>query len=149
MHNSTVDICIIVKHNLVNCCYASLKKHRQTCKTIIKPSIFHYTIQVKFLPNAMFCFTYIMPLVVTSSEQKYIMVMAQRTSQSKVNSMLNRVVEGAGVFGAGGAAGASWGSLRAEESSGARTNLRLSLRIFMSAFRVLLGSLAVGAGYGN
>lgn len=82
-----------------------------------------------------YCFTHIMPLVVTSSVQKYMMVMAQRTSQSNVNSMLNLE---------------EWvpssGPLRVAESSGARTKRKLSFLILMRAFRVLLGSLAVGAG---
>lgn len=79
--------------------------------------------------------THIMPLVVTSSVQKYMMVMAQRTSQSNVNSML-KLDEWV----------PSSGPLSAAESSGARTKRRLSFRMLMRAFRVLLGSLAVGAG---
>ncbi|MPC12102.1 hypothetical protein E2C01_004780 [Portunus trituberculatus] len=61
--------------------------------------------------------------------------MAHRTSQSKVNSMLN--LDGWEP---------SSGPLSVAESSGARTKRRLSFLILISALRVLLGSLAVGAG---
>lgn len=82
--------------------------------------------------------TYIIPLLVTSSVQKYMMVIAHRTSQSNVNSMLNLVV-----------AVLSSASFNMAESSGARTKRKLSFLILRSAFSVLLGSFAVGAGYGN
>lgn len=80
--------------------------------------------------------TYTKPPDVTSSVQKYRIVIAHRTSQSNVNSMLNCEEE----------TGLSTDSFKHMESSGMRTNLKLSFLIFTKAFSVRLGSPADGAG---
>lgn len=94
-------------------------------------------------------FFYLTPRDVTSSVQKYIIVISHLQSASKINSMLYVVGGLTGGVGTDPSSDKSAESDAANGTTGILTNLRVSFLMLIRAFKVFVGSLLCGAGYGN